>query len=50
MAAPKLPIIDKIGYLPFRRKQSNLFVRVIAKRYEKGSIMLTSNLAFGSWE
>jgi len=50
VAAPKLLIIDEIGYLPFGRDQSNLFFQVIAKRYEKGSIVLTSNLAFGSWD
>jgi DNA replication protein DnaC len=50
VAAPKLLIIDEIGYLPFGREQSNLFFQVIAKRYEKGSIILTSNLAFGSWD
>lgn len=50
VAAPKLMIIDEIGYLPFGREQSNLFFQVIAKRYEKGSIILTSNLAFGSWD
>ena len=50
VAAPKLLIIDEIGYLPFGREQSNLFFQVVAKRYEKGSIILTSNLAFGSWD
>jgi len=50
VAAPKLLIIDEIGYLPFGREQSNLFFQAVAKRYEKGSIILTSNLAFGSWD
>jgi len=50
VAAPKLLIIDEIGYLPFGREQSNLFFQVVAKRYEKGSVILTSNLAFGSWD
>jgi len=50
VAAPKLLIVDEIGYLPFGRGQSNLFFQVVAKRYEKGSIILTSNLAFGSWD
>jgi hypothetical protein len=47
---PKLLIIDEIGYLPFGREQANLFFQVVAKRYEKGSMILTSNLAFGSWD
>ena len=47
--APRLLIIDEIGYLPFGREEANLFFNVIAKRYEKGSIILTSNLPFGQW-
>ena len=47
---PSLLIIDEIGYLPLAREQSNLFFQVIAKRYESGSVILTSNLSFGEWE
>ena len=47
--APKLLIIDEIGYLPFGRDEANLFFNVIAKRYENGSIVLTSNLPFSQW-
>jgi DNA replication protein DnaC len=47
---PRLLIIDEIGYLPFGREQANLFFQAIAKRYEKGSVILTSNLTFGSWD
>ena len=50
IAMPKLLIIDEIGYLPFGREQANLFFQVIARRYEKGSLVLTSNLSFGSWD
>ena len=32
------------------RDQANLFFQVIAKRYEKGSVILTSNLSFGQWD
>ena len=39
-----------MGYLPFGREQANLFFQVVARRYEKGSLVLTSNLAFGSWD
>jgi DNA replication protein DnaC len=45
IAMPKLLMIDEIGYLPFGREQANLFFQVIARRYEKGSLILTSNLA-----
>ncbi|WP_334469160.1 IS21-like element helper ATPase IstB [Arsenophonus sp. PmNCSU2021_1] len=47
--APKLLIIDEIGYLPFGREEATLFFNVIAKRYEHGSVILTSNLSFGQW-
>ncbi|MBC6907191.1 AAA family ATPase [Saccharophagus sp. K07] len=47
--APSLLIIDEIGYLPFGREEANLFFNVIAKRYEKGSVIVTSNLPFSQW-
>lgn len=46
----KLLIIDEIGYLPLTREQANLIFQVIAKRYETGSLVLTSNLTFGAWD
>ena len=46
----KLLIVDEIGYLPMGREQANLFFQVVAKRYERGSMILTSNLTFGSWD
>ena len=49
-AAPKLLIFDEIGYLPLRREQANLFFQVVARRYGKGSLILTYNLAFGGWD
>jgi len=42
-----LLIIDEVGYLPFGTTESKLLFDVIVKRYEKGSIILTSNLPFG---
>lgn len=46
----RLLIIDEIGYLPMGREQANLFFQVVAKRYERGAMILTSNLTFGSWD
>jgi len=43
---PKLLVIDEISYLPFGREEANLFFNVVAKRYERGAIVLTSNLSF----
>ena len=50
IAAYRLLIIDEIGYLPMSREQANLFFQVIAARYEKGSLIVTSNLPFGQWD
>jgi DNA replication protein DnaC len=50
LIAPSILIIDEVGYLPLQRNQANLFFQVIAKRYEQGSIILTSNLSFGEWD
>jgi len=46
---PKLLIIDEVGYLPIDRHGANLFFQLISRRYEKGSILLTSNQSFGHW-
>jgi DNA replication protein DnaC len=48
--AYKLLIVDEIGYLPRSREQANLFFQVVAQRYERGSMILTPNLTFGSWD
>jgi DNA replication protein DnaC len=50
LLGPSILIIDEIGYLPLQGNQANLFFQVIAKRYEHGSIILTSNLSFGEWD
>ena len=47
---PRLLILDEIGYLPMQKQQADLFFQVIAKRYEQGSVILTSNLSFGDWD
>jgi hypothetical protein len=50
ISQPRLLIIDEVGYLPLARDDANLFFQVIAKRYEKGSVIMTSNLPFGQWD
>jgi len=50
LLGPSILIIDEVGYLPLQGNQANLFFQVIAKRYEHGSIILTSNLSFGEWD
>jgi DNA replication protein DnaC len=46
---PKLLIIDEIGYVPVDTHGAHLLFQLISKRYEKGSIILTSNRGFGQW-
>jgi DNA replication protein DnaC len=46
---PRLLVIDELGYLPFGRDEANLFFHVIAKRNERASTIVTSNLAFTQW-
>lgn len=46
---PRLLVIDELGYLPFGRDEASLLFQVIAKRYERGSVIVTSNLAFSDW-
>jgi DNA replication protein DnaC len=46
---PRLLIVDELGYLPFGRDEANLLFNVVARRYEHGSMILTSNLRFTQW-
>ena len=47
---PRLLIIDEVGYLPFDRRGSDLFFQVISARYERGSIVLSTNRPFKDWD
>jgi DNA replication protein DnaC len=44
-----LLIVDELGYLSFSRAGAELLFQVFADRYERGSILVTSNLPFGEW-
>ena len=46
---PKLLIIDEIGYLPLSREEASLFFRLVVRRYEKASLIVTSNKSFLDW-
>ena len=46
---PKLLILDEIGYLPLDRLGANLFFQLVSRRYERGSILLTSNQSLAGW-
>jgi len=47
---PRLLICDEVGYLPFDRRGSDLFFQVISARYERGSLVLTTNRPFKDWD
>jgi DNA replication protein DnaC len=44
-----LLIVDEIGYLPLERQAANLLFALVARRYERGSIIVTSNRGFEAW-
>jgi DNA replication protein DnaC len=46
---PKLLILDELGYLPLTHPEASLFFRLIVRRYERGSLILTSNKSFLDW-
>ena len=47
--APKLLIIDEMGYLPLDDLGATIFFQLVSARYERGSIILTSNKSYGDW-
>ncbi|MGH7869232.1 MAG: IS21-like element helper ATPase IstB [Candidatus Dormibacteraceae bacterium] len=49
LCQPRLLIIDEIGYLPIDRLGAHLFFQLVSRRYEKGSILITSNQSLSSW-
>lgn len=48
-ARPHLLIVDELGYLPLERQAGHLVFHLVRKRYERGSLMLTSNQPIGAW-
>ena len=48
-AKPKLLIVDELGYLPFEPHAAHLFFQLVSRRYERGSILITSNRSVGEW-
>jgi DNA replication protein DnaC len=47
--APKVLIIDEMGYLPLDELGATIFFQLISARYQRGSIVLTSNKSYGDW-
>ena len=46
---PAVLVLDEVGYLPLNRAEANMLFQLVARRYERGSIILTSNKAFSEW-
>ena len=42
-------VVDEVGYLPLERQAANLLFALVARRYERGSIIVTSNRSFEQW-
>jgi DNA replication protein DnaC len=48
-AKPKLLVVDELGYLPFEKRSAHLFFQLIARRYEKGAMIITTNQVVTQW-
>jgi DNA replication protein DnaC len=44
-----LVVIDEVGYIPFEADAANLFFQLVSSRYERASVIVTSNKPFGRW-
>ena len=47
--APRLLLIDELGYLPMDKRGADLLFQVISARYERGAIIITTNTAYKQW-
>lgn len=48
-ANAKLLIVDEVGYLSYDTRNADLLFQLVSRRYEKRSLVLTTNLAFRDW-
>jgi DNA replication protein DnaC len=44
-----LLVVDEVGYIPFEAESANLFFQLVSARYERASVIVTSNKPFGRW-
>ncbi len=49
LAGYRLLIIDELGYVPLSTTGAELLFEVFSRRYERGSVLVTSNLPFDEW-
>jgi DNA replication protein DnaC len=46
---PAVLIVDEVGYLPLNRAEANMVFQLVSRRYERGSMIITSNKSFTEW-
>jgi len=46
---PALLLVDEVGYLPLDRTEANMLFQLVSRRYERGSMIITSNKSFSEW-
>ena len=46
---PRILLVDELGYLPIDKTGADLLFQVISQRYERGPLVITSNLAYKQW-
>ncbi len=49
LCRPKLLILDEMGYFSLDRQAAQFLFQLVSRRYQKGSIILTSNKSYGEW-
>src|SRR4051812_28904128 len=49
LARVPLLVVDEVGYIPFEPEAANLFFQLVSSRYERASLIVTSNKVFGRW-
>jgi DNA replication protein DnaC len=42
-------VVDEVGYIPFDREAANLMFSLVSARYERASLIVTSNKPFSAW-
>jgi DNA replication protein DnaC len=46
---PAVLVVDEVGYLPLDRAEANMVFQLVSRRYERGSLVVTSNKTFAEW-
>ncbi len=49
LAYPRVLVLDELGYLLLTREEASLFFRLLVRRYERASLIVTSNKSFVDW-